>query len=96
MRRIGDDAHVEQERPLEELPHVVGRVDLLHLHFGVDVAVGEEVDVSILHFRNGISVHDHLDNVVQRQQRVTLDLSVDILPHGAARQEPHLQGRKLK
>ena len=32
------------------LPHVIARVDLLHLDLGVDVAVGQEVDVGVLHF----------------------------------------------
>ena len=56
MRRVGDDAHVEQERPLEELPHVVGRVDLFHLDLGVDVAVRQEVDVRVLHLGYRIRV----------------------------------------
>jgi hypothetical protein len=43
------DCH--QEAPLEELPHVVGGVDLLHLHLRVDVAVGQKVDVSVLHLK---------------------------------------------
>ena len=47
--RVGDDGHVQEEGPLKELPHVVGRVDLFHLHLGVDVAVGQEVHVSVFH-----------------------------------------------
>ena len=39
---------------------------------------------------------DHFDNVIKGQEAVTFDLGVDILPHGAAGQEPHLEGRKLK
>ena len=46
---VGDDAHVEEEAPLEQLPHVIGRVDLLHLDLRVDVAVSQEVDVRIFH-----------------------------------------------
>jgi hypothetical protein len=48
---VGHDGHVEQEAPLEQLPHVVRRVDLLHLYLGVDVAVSQEVDVSIFHLK---------------------------------------------
>ena len=47
VSRVWDDGHVEEEAPLEQLPHVVRRVDLLHLHLGVDVAVSQEVDVSV-------------------------------------------------
>jgi len=46
---VGDDAHVEEEAPLEQFPHVVGRVDLLHLDLRVDVAVSQEVNVGIFH-----------------------------------------------
>ena len=46
---VGDDAHVEEEAPLEQLPHVVGRVDLLHLDLRVDVTVSQEVYVRIFH-----------------------------------------------
>ena len=57
MRGVGDDAHVEEERLLKELPHVVGCVDLLHLDLGVDVAVIQEVDVCVLHlgYRVGVA-----------------------------------------
>jgi len=40
------DVHQEV---LKQLPHMVGGVDLLHLHLCVDVAVVEEVDVGNLH-----------------------------------------------
>ena len=49
--RVGHDPHVQEERALEQLPHVVGCVDLLHLHLRVDVAVGQEVDVGVLDLR---------------------------------------------
>ena len=90
MCSIGHHGHVEEEGLLEEVPHVVAGVDLLHLHLGVDVAVGQEVDVGVLDLGDGVSVHHHLDDVVQRQQRVALDLRVHILAHGAAGQQPDL------
>ena len=49
MRRVRHDGHVQQEAPLEELPHVVRGVDLLHLDLSVDVAVSQEVDVRVFH-----------------------------------------------
>lgn len=49
VRCVRDDGHVEKEAPLEELPHVVRGIDLFHLDLGVDVAVGQEVDVGIFH-----------------------------------------------
>ncbi len=51
VRGVGDDGHVEQEASLEQLPHVVRRVDLLHLYLGVDVAVSQEVDVSVFYLK---------------------------------------------
>ncbi len=48
---VWDDGHVEQEASLEQLPHVVRRVDLLHLNLGVDVAVSQEVDVRVFHLK---------------------------------------------
>ena len=47
--RVGHDGDVDQERLLEQAPDVLRRVDLLHLHFCVDVAVVQEVDVRLLH-----------------------------------------------
>ena len=46
--RVAHHGHVDEE-VLEQLPHVVARVDLLHLNLGVDVAVIEEVHVAVLH-----------------------------------------------
>lgn len=43
-------ANVNQE-VLEELPHVVGGVDLLHLNLSVHVTVVQEVDISYLHLK---------------------------------------------
>ena len=34
---------------------------------------------------------DHLDNVIKGQEAVTFDLSVDVLPHSAARQKSDLK-----
>ena len=47
-RRVADHGHVDEE-VLEELPHVVTRVDLFHLNLSVDVAVVQEVDVAVLY-----------------------------------------------
>ena len=49
VRGVGHYGHVEEEGALEELPHVVRGVDLLHLNLGVDVAVRQEVDIGVLH-----------------------------------------------
>ncbi len=49
MGSVRNDAHVEKEGTLKKLPHVVRRIDLLHLDLGVDVAMGEEVYVGLLH-----------------------------------------------
>ena len=111
MRGVGDDAHVEEERLLKELPHVVGRVYLLHLDLGVDIAVIQEVDVRVLHLGYRVGVAHllkkhfaftflelglsspkfpyHVDDVIEGQQRMALDLCVDVLAHRAARQKPH-------
>lgn len=43
-------ADVDQE-VLKEFPHVVGGVDLFHLHLRVNIAVVQEVDVSDLHLK---------------------------------------------
>ncbi len=40
--------HVDEE-VFEERPHVVGGVNLLHLHLRVDVTVVQEIHVRILH-----------------------------------------------
>ena len=37
---------------------------------------------------DGVPVRDHVDNVVEREEGVTLDLREHVLPHRAARQEP--------
>lgn len=47
MSGIGDDAHVQKEGLFEELPHVLGGVDLFHFNFCVDVAMGQEIDVCV-------------------------------------------------
>ena len=60
MCGIGHNGHVEEEGALKELPHVVRGVDLLHLHLRVDVAVGQEVDVGVLHLGDGVLVADQL------------------------------------
>lgn len=43
-------ANINQE-VLEEFPHVVGSVDLLHFHLCVHIAVVQEVDVGDLHLK---------------------------------------------
>lgn len=43
-------ANINQE-VLEEFPHVVGGVDLLHFHLCVHIAVVQEVDVGDLHLK---------------------------------------------
>lgn len=43
-------ADVDQE-VLKEFPHVVGGVDLFHLHLRVNIAVVQEVDISDLHLK---------------------------------------------
>ena len=80
--------HVDEES-LEQQPHVVARVDLLHLHLGVDVAVVEEVDVGVLHFRDAVLVRHDPHDVVERQKRVTLDLRVHVLAFRAAGEQLH-------
>lgn len=42
-------AHVHQEALLKQTPHVVRCVDLLHLHFRVDVTVIQEVGICFFH-----------------------------------------------
>ena len=56
--------HVYEE-VLEEVPHVAGRVDLLHLHLRVDVAVIQEVDVPVLHLQ-----HNHGRSQFQTNKRL--------------------------
>ena len=41
------------------------------------------------HLWNGVSVADHVHNVIQGQEGVTLDLREDVFAHRAARQQPH-------
>ena len=69
---------------------MVAGVDLLHLHLGVDVTVGQEVHIGVVHLGDGVVVNDHLDDVIKREEGVALDLGVDVLAHGAAGQQPHL------
>ena len=66
MCGIGHNGHVEEEGALKELPHVVRGVDLLHLHLRVDVAVGQEVDVGVLHLGDGVLVADQLFILLKR------------------------------
>lgn len=44
----GNPSHVNKEGLLKQAPDVVGIVDFLHFHFCVNVAVVEEIDVSLL------------------------------------------------
>ena len=37
---------------------------------------------------DGVPVRDHVDDVVEREEGVTLDLREHVLPHRATRQEP--------
>jgi hypothetical protein len=53
-------------------------VDLLHLDFGVDVAVVQEIYVGGLDLWDAVAVDDHAHDVFQRQQRVTLDFGVNV------------------
>ena len=85
---VGDEAHIDEEI-LKKRPHVMTGVDLLHLDFGVDVTVIEEVDVSGFYYGNAVLVGDDVDDVLQRQQEVTLDLRVHVLPLGAQSQQLH-------
>lgn len=66
---------------------MTGSVNLFDFDFRVDVAVVEKIDVDFLHFGNAVLVRDHGHDVVQRQQTVTLDFSVDVLAHGAKGQQ---------
>ena len=51
VRSVRDDGHVEQEAPFEKPPHVMWRVDLLHLDLCVDVAVSEEIYVGVFYLK---------------------------------------------
>lgn len=53
VRRVPmhDGLHVVQEGPLEQVPHVVAGVDLLHLNLRVYVAVVQEAYVCFFHLR---------------------------------------------
>ena len=44
-------SHVDQE-VFEQQPHVIARVDLFHLDFGVDVAVRQEGNVVVFQLRS--------------------------------------------
>lgn len=48
MSEMAYPANVHEE-VLKQLPHVVGGINLLHLHLCVHVAVVQEVDVGDLH-----------------------------------------------
>ena len=66
-------------RQIVTYPHVVARVNFLHLDFGVDVTMVEEVDVGGFDLRNAVLVRHHVHDVLQRQQEVTFDLRVHVL-----------------
>jgi hypothetical protein len=57
----------------KQTSHVGRGVDLLDLHFRVNVAVIQKVDVDFLDSGNAIFERQHGNDVVQRQQTVTLD-----------------------
>ena len=65
-------------------PHVVAVIDLFHLHLSVDVTVGDEVGIGAFDLWDSVFVTDHGDNVVERKERMALDLGEDVLAHGAA------------
>jgi len=88
MSGVADNCHVQEEGLLEQVPHVVGGVDLLHLNLCVDVTVRQKVDISVFHFRDSVFVNNHFDDVIKGKKAVTLDLCIDVLPHRAAGQEP--------
>lgn len=52
--------NVHQE-VLKQLPHMVGGINLLHLHLCVDIAVVQEVDIGNLHLlgedTDAVSLH---------------------------------------
>ena len=47
-------SHINEE-VLKQSPHVIARVDLLHLYLCVNVTVVQEVDVGILHLETVIN-----------------------------------------
>lgn len=53
------DAHVDEE-VLEERPHVLAVVHLLHFHLRVHVAVVQEVDVRRLHLQHKQEAVTHI------------------------------------
>lgn len=71
VSRSGNQSHVEQEA-FEQRPHVTRRVNLLHLHFRVDVAVIQEVYINLLDlhdFRQIINVanYSQLSRITSRR-----------------------------
>ena len=77
------------EEVLEERPHVIAGVDLLHLHLGVHVTMIEEVNIGVLDLGEAVGVRGDAYDIVQWEQGVALDLGVDVLALGAAGQEAH-------
>ena len=51
VRGTGNQRHIDEETTLEQRPHVIRCVDLLHFHLRVDVAVVQKVDVYLLHLQ---------------------------------------------
>lgn len=70
--------NVHQE-VLKQFPHVVGGVNLLHLHFCVDIAVVQEVDVGNLHLL--VSTVNKTDSAgVDFKFQVTIVETIDLTP----------------
>ncbi len=69
---------------VEDGPDVGLREYLLGLVFGVDVAVIEEADVGALDIDEAGATRDHLVDVLEREDRVALDLGEGVFAHGAA------------
>ncbi len=86
VRRTGHAGDVYEE-VLQQRPDVIGVVDLLHLHLRVDEAVGEKVNVRLLHLGDAVLVLHHHENVVQGEQRVALHLGEGVLSLRAAGQQ---------
>lgn len=82
-------------------------VDLLHFHFGINVAVIEKGDVGVFHLersaariqdggspmgtnlRRAIGMSDDKNEIIEPDQRVTLDFGGRVLSLGTHRQEMH-------
>lgn len=64
------------------------RLNLITLVIKFNIKTGSCSPDTRIYLRNGVRMANHVDDVIQRQERVALDLGEDVLAHGAAGQQP--------